>query len=175
MKLPVVDEKGKVIGSETREIIHSRGLLHPEAHMIMRLPNGKFVFQKRSMTKETNPGLLAFAVGGHIEIDETPDQCIIREMAEETGLHETIENLKYLGNCVSASKDVDAKIINNGLKYFYGYDFKGSVDDLQIEENDGAGFEVYSLDEIKNMSPEGREKFTSSLYNPTILAMFEKF
>ena len=36
-------------------------------------------------------------IGGHIEVDENPTDCILREVAEETGMQITTEDLDYHG------------------------------------------------------------------------------
>ncbi len=174
-RLPVINETGEVIGSEERKVIHTQGILHPEVHVLIRLSNGKFVFQKRSMTKDVEPGLLTYAVGGHVEIDETKEEAVIKELREETGIREEIGRLQYLGECLSKTGDPYGKTINYCLKYFYGYDFGGELADLQVEEKDGAGFEAFSLEEIQEMPVLERGKFALSLYNPEILGMFKKF
>jgi isopentenyldiphosphate isomerase len=175
MKIPLINEKGDTIGSEERYIVHRDGLLHPEVFVLIRLPNGKFVFQKRSLTKETHPGKLTFSVSGHIELDQTIEQAAINELKEETGIEEKIENLIYLGKVLFKNVDPNTKTINNALRYFFGYNFKNSISDLKIEPEDGAGFEEYSIENIKNLSEQDKNKFVTSLFFPPVLEMFQKF
>lgn len=175
MKIPLINEKGDIIGSEERPIVHRDGLLHPEVFVLIRLPDGKFVFQKRSLTKETHPGKLTFSVSGHVELDQTIEQAAINELREETGIEESIDNLAYLGKVLFRNEDPKTKTINNALRYFFGYNFTGSISDLKIEPEDGAGFEEYSLEDIKNLSESEKDKFVTSLFFPPVLEMFEKF
>ncbi len=175
MKIPVINEDGEVIGYEERTIVHEKGMLHPEVFVLIKLPNGKFVFQKRSLTKDTCPGLLTFSVSGHIEIGETPLQAGIKELEEETGIIEKPENLIYLGKVLFRNEDSSTKTINNALRYFFGYNFTGSILDLRIEPEDGAGFEEHSIEYIKNITVEERKRFVGSIFIEPVLAMFNKF
>jgi len=175
MKIPLINESGEVIGSEERSIVHKEGLLHPEVFVLLRLPNGKFVFQKRSITKDTNPGMMTFSVSGHIEIGETPIEGAIKELKEEAGIIEKPQNLIYLGKVLLSQADPKMKTVNNSLRYFFGYNFTGQISDLIIEPEDGAGFEAHSIEEIKNLNEEERKRFVKSLFVDEILEMFNKF
>lgn len=52
---------------------------------LLQLPDGKFVFQRRTNDAPVNAGLLGF-FGGHIEDGETSDEAVRRELSEETSL-----------------------------------------------------------------------------------------
>jgi 8-oxo-dGTP pyrophosphatase MutT (NUDIX family) len=175
MKLPIVSEDGDIIGTEERDVIHEKGILHPTVHVLIKRPNGKFVFQRRSDTKDVNPSLLTYSVGGHVELNQTPQEAVLVELEEETGIKERIENLTYLGTCIFKGHDERTKNIVHDFKYFYGYNFSGGLNDLKIEDEDGAGFEEFSLKEIKETPVSERLKFVKGIYDENILRMFEKF
>lgn len=80
MKIPIVNEQDEVIGEEERSIIHQKGLLHREAHVIFITPDKKIIFQKRGLNKETYPGLLDWTVGGHVDsANDSYEQTAERE------------------------------------------------------------------------------------------------
>lgn len=51
---------------------------------------------KRTTATELGPGLWGFPAG-HIEADETPDECAIRELQEEIGTDHSIELVNKIG------------------------------------------------------------------------------
>ena len=83
--LDIVDEMDLVIGSATRGEVHSSGLLHRSAHLLVFDGNGMVMLQKRSMVKDTFPGTWDSSVSGHVDSGEEYDDCIIRETMEEIG------------------------------------------------------------------------------------------
>ncbi len=163
-----------MIGAEERALVHKNGLLHPEVFVLIKLLNGKFVFQKRSLSKDTYPGLFTFSVSGHVDLGKTKEEAAICELQEETGINEKIENLKYLGNIILSTTDSKTNTINNSLRYYFGYVFNGKLSDLHIEEEDGAGFAEYSLEELQDMNDEDRSKFVPAIFHPEIVSFFRQ-
>lgn len=84
---PLVDGSGNVIGKATRSECHNGSmLLHPVVHLHIFNDKGELFLQKRSSKKEIFPDLWDSAVGGHIDLGETPLQAVVREAREELGL-----------------------------------------------------------------------------------------
>jgi len=54
------------------------------------------VLQRRSRTKDSHPGLVDVAVGGHVGAGETPAEAM-REAREEIGLELTIDDVTFIG------------------------------------------------------------------------------
>jgi len=84
---PLVDDQGAVIGKATRTECHSGSfLLHPVVHLHLFNTKGELYLQKRSMTKDIQPGKWDTAVGGHIDYGETVEEALYREVREEIGI-----------------------------------------------------------------------------------------
>lgn len=85
--LPLVDEEGNVTGSATRGECHSGSkLLHPVVHLHVYDPDGRLYLQRRPDWKDIQPGKWDTAVGGHIDLGETVEEALVREVREELGL-----------------------------------------------------------------------------------------
>lgn len=86
--LPIVDEEGRTIGSALREECHDGKSmkLHPVVHLHIFRPDGSIMLQKRSQTKQIQPGKWDTCVGGHISFGETPEEALCREASEEVGV-----------------------------------------------------------------------------------------
>ena len=93
----IVDEHDKVIGTAPRSHCHGDpSLIHRTAHVVVLHPDGqRILLQKRSITKDIQPGKWDTAVGGHLAHGETYEDGARREMSEELGLPRDLP-LKFL-------------------------------------------------------------------------------
>lgn len=91
---PLVNEAGETIGKATRKECHSGSkLLHPVVHLHIFNNTGDLYLQKRSMTKDIQPGKWDTAVGGHVDLGETVEEALRREVREELGITDFIPQL----------------------------------------------------------------------------------
>lgn len=82
----VVNERDEVIGRETRREVHRIGLKHRAVHVFVFNARGEVFLQKRSITKDTHPGVWDSSASGHLDCGEDYDACVMRELREEIGL-----------------------------------------------------------------------------------------
>ena len=83
----VVNERDEVVGRETRRDVHRTGLKHRAIHVFVFNARGEIFLQKRSMTKDSSPGLWDSSASGHLDSGEDYDACAVRELREEIGLN----------------------------------------------------------------------------------------
>lgn len=137
---PVVDELGNVIGRATRGQCHSGSkILHPVVHLHVRDSAGRLYLQKRSMSKDIQPGKWDTAVGGHIDYGEDVMTALRREAREELGLTE-FEPVKLFSYVFES--DVERELVNS---------FTAVVDESQIsvdpvEIDEGRFWELTEID-----------------------------
>jgi isopentenyldiphosphate isomerase len=80
----LVDRNGIATGQATRQQCHGNPrLIHLVVHLHVFDPSGRLFLQKRSQTKDTNPGLWDTSVGGHVTAGEAVEHAVIREAREE--------------------------------------------------------------------------------------------
>lgn len=125
--LEIVDENDNVIGIASRREIHEKGLLHREVHVLFITPTGDLIFQKRSMTKDTNPGCLTVAVGGHVGVGDSYALTAQRETKEETGLDIQLSDLIPIEKKLIHTFNRDTSIPHNSYRMVYGHIFDGGV------------------------------------------------
>jgi isopentenyl-diphosphate delta-isomerase type 1 len=82
----VVNERDEVIGQKPRREVHQQGLMHRAIHVLVFNSRGQLFLQKRSLTKDRQPGLWDSSASGHVDTGEDYDACAVRELSEELGL-----------------------------------------------------------------------------------------
>ena len=82
----VVNERDEVIGQQSRGEVHRLGLMHRAVHVLVFNAARQIFLQKRSLTKDRQPGLWDSSASGHVDAGEDYDACAVRELGEEIGL-----------------------------------------------------------------------------------------
>lgn len=145
---PVVDENGDTVGSATRGECHSGSmLLHPVVHLHILTDNKELFLQKRSLTKDIQPGKWDTAVGGHVDYGETVEDALKREAFEELGLR--IENPEKIERYIFQSM-VERELVNVYIIRVDKLNFKVNIDPVEIDEG-----RFWSFDEIESNIGKG--------------------
>ncbi len=94
----VVDRNDKIIDYKSRRECHSnKKLIHRAIHILITNNKSELLMQKRSKSKDMQPGFYTVSVGGHVVKGETYRSTARRELTEELGIKIPFkEILKYL-------------------------------------------------------------------------------
>ncbi len=103
----IVNDHDEVIGRQTRHEVHRLGLKHRAVHVLLFNSRGDVFLQKRSMTKDRQPGLWDSSASGHVDAGEDYNACAVRELDEELGLRASRppERLFKLGACAETDQE----------------------------------------------------------------------
>ncbi len=83
----LVSDDDQVVGQVQRSECHGNpNLIHRAVHVLLMNDQRQLLLQKRSQTKEIQPGKWDTSVGGHLSPGETYRQAAVREMFEELGV-----------------------------------------------------------------------------------------
>ncbi len=96
----VCDEEGRPLGrSRPRALVHRDGDWHRSVHVWVLLTGQavpSVVLQRRSLTKDSHPGMVDVSVAGHLRAGEAP-VAALREAEEEIGLALAAPDVVRLG------------------------------------------------------------------------------
>ncbi|MBQ7824409.1 MAG: NUDIX domain-containing protein [Bacteroidaceae bacterium] len=115
---PIVNDKGEVIGKETRTFCHSGAKpLHPVIHLHILNQAGELYLQKRAVNKDIQPGKWDTAVGGHIRYGESVTEALNREAKEELGIS-CFSARKVL--CYIFESAIEKELVNTHITTYNG-------------------------------------------------------
>jgi isopentenyldiphosphate isomerase len=152
-EFPIVDEEGNITGSITRGHAHDGSkILHPVVHLHVFNSHGDLYLQKRPEWKDIQPGKWDTATGGHVDLGESIEIALKREVGEELGITDFVP--ESLGHYVFESKREKELVYVH--KTIYDGDVKPSKEEL-----DGGRF--WSKEEI--LDNMGKGVFTPNFEN----------
>ena len=145
---PVVDEEGNIVGAASRGECHNGSrLLHPVVHLHLFNSKGELYLQRRPLWKDIQPGKWDTAVGGHVDLGESVEMALRREVREELGVTDfTPETVIHY--VFDSARERELVFVHRTV-------YDGPV--TPSEELDGGRF--WSLDEI-------RQQLGSGLFTP---------
>ena len=92
----------------------------------------EWLFIRKTRKSDNNEGKY-LGIGGHIEEGESPDDCIVREIYEETGLTaDDITDLRYMGRIDFSSNEYGDEEMN-----VYLADIKKGIDPTSYKCDEG--------------------------------------
>ena len=163
--LDIVDETGRPTGKTvSREIAHRDGVRHRTAHVWVVRKSGKgfdVLLQKRSMEKESFPGLYDTSSAGHIPAGEEPLPSALRELSEELGIDAKPEELEYAGTFhIQYEKMFHGRLFrDNEVTTVFVCTRPVEIGDLTLQPSEVDEARWFDLDEVWDEIRRSRERF----------------
>jgi len=155
----IINNNGKIIGRAKRSECHgNNSLAHRVVHVLVFNSNDELFLQKRSKNKFIQPGKWDTSVGGHLELGETFEEAVYREMKEELGIEEGIK-LKHIYD-YWLRNEIETEFVRT---YMCIYDGNIKIDTNEIEKG-----RFWSLSEIES-------KLGSGIFTPNFEQEYEKY
>ena len=191
--LQVYDLNSNLIGLEERKVYEKR--IEEEyrntskitskvksIRLVLMASNGRMFLQKRSITKNSNPGMIDKSIGGHVSADHSFHLTVIKECAEELGFPAAVltedeftsalgstdlstigifREVDYLKSYKSKRVRSDGSFIEQPYmtQIFFGY-YDGAI---KFVDGESSGILTYSLEELEDEIASSPQNFTDDL------------
>lgn len=153
---PLVDEQGNITGAATRGECHDGSKkLHPVVHLHVFNSKGELYLQKRPLWKDIQPGKWDTSVGGHVDLGESVEMALRREVNEELGITDFVPE-RLMQYVFESAREKELVFVH---KTVYDGDIHPS------DELDGGRF--WSINEI-------RENLGKGVFTPNFEGEIEK-
>lgn len=152
--ITIVDQEDVPVGSKERADLLPTDIYRVSA-LWMRDTRGHILMAQRALTKKKDPGVWGPAVAGTIEEGETYASNIVKEIAEEIGLHVKLEELTP-GPHMRIRKP-------SGEGYFLQWfmlERDVPIEDIHIAPDEVAQAQWFTKDELHALFVEHPEQFT---------------
>lgn len=151
----LVNYKDEKVGSTSKELAHTKGLLHRAFSIYIMDKNNNILLQKRNINKYHSGGLWSNTCCSH-----PISKCNLADFASERLYQEfgVIARLNEIGQFIYRSK------FDNGLiEYEYDHVFLGYVTSTNVcpDFNEINDFSWYSIEDIENLLVTKPELFTA--------------
>ena len=142
----LIDENGNKIGkTHIRGEKIPKGLYHLGADIWIINSKGEILIQKRSLLKESNPGMWAMT-GGSALAGENSLEAIKREALEELGITVREENLKLVNTVKGTRCIVDIYILKQD----------SLIEDIKMQKEEVSDVKWATYGEIENLVANGK-------------------
>ena len=147
-QIALVDLDDKIIGYETKEEVHHRGLLH-RAFSVFIVKDGKMLIQMRNPDKYHSGGLWSNTCCSHQRLES-----VHRRMLEEMGFDCDLKELFSFVYRTAFRTDL--------IEYEYDHVFAGSYDgDISLNTEEASEIRWISFADLKDELLHTPEKFSS--------------
>jgi isopentenyl-diphosphate delta-isomerase type 1 len=155
----ILDKDGHLTGqTKLRSEVHRDGDWHRSIDIWVMNSKGELLIQKRSLQKESYPGLWEVSCSGHVGAGENPLESAVRELAEELGVEVSPSQLQFLFEDKEENTTNGGTFINKEFKEIYLLNLDLPIENyhLQSEEVDEVKYVPHKEleEQIKNNPAE---------------------
>jgi isopentenyldiphosphate isomerase len=147
-----VDENNEPVEPKLRSVVHSTGAWHRKTDIWVYNSKGSLLCHKRSLLKDSSPGLWDTTFGGHVLAGEDTLDNAVAELKEESSISANKADLEYL----ILTRD-NRNGLNRQFRYNYIYRWEGKAEDLELEADEveqAIWFNIEELCKLRENEPD---------------------
>jgi isopentenyl-diphosphate Delta-isomerase len=138
---------------------HHCGLWHRTVHVWIVNGTGMLLFQKRSLSKESFPGLWDVSAAGHVSAGEPLVAAARREVFQELGVRVADAELGFLFTTKTSSVQREGTFVDNEFNHVYAVRRDVSIGELTLQESEVADAQYVPCGELRRLAESGDPAF----------------
>lgn len=154
-RITIVDKEDSVLGSEERDVVREKGLIHRIVRIFVVNDKGEILLHRRNNRLKDNPGKWDQSAGGHVDGGEDYLSAAKRETAEELGIK--IDNFICLGKFY-----IERPIPGGTVRRFQTVFKCKWNDDVEFDESEISEVHWFTVKEIDDWLAKSPEDFTKN-------------
>ncbi len=148
--IDIVDEHGIPTGVQhMKSYAHKKGLPHASVHVWLLNHNDELLFQRRSLNKNTFPGLWDVSAAGHIGASEDPKKAALREVNEEIGIQLSAKDLIRVGLWHERHSHSNG-VIDDEIHIIYVAKKAIDLEDVNLQEEEVMAVRLLPIEAFRN-------------------------
>ena len=158
--LDIWDADGQPTGKKClKDEAHQKGWFHPTVHIWFYTNTPSLLLQKRSLNKQTFPGLWDVSVAGHVIAGESIIDGALREIKEEIGLDIKEIHLMLLDVRKNINR-FENGIIDCEFQHVFLAKLDTAVSNLKIQEVEVDAVRLFSFEELQKCRLQNHPKYS---------------
>lgn len=138
---------------------HQKGLFHPTVHIWFYSSGPSLLLQKRSLNKQTFPGLWDVSVAGHVSAGESIIEGALREIKEEIGLDLQKVDLNPIDIRKNTNR-FDNGVTDCEFQHVFLAKLDTDVSNIKIQEAEVDAVRLFSFEELQQCILKKQPDFT---------------
>ena len=151
--IDIFDENNNPTGEVKEKVqAHEDGNFHRTAHVWIMNDKKELLLQKRSATKKSHPNCWDISGAGHIKVEESVIDGVIRELKEELGVEVKEEDLQYIATIKSTKNPK-----NMEFQYVYLLNCNKEIKEYIFEDKEVSEVKYVFYKDLEKMVEEKAE------------------
>ena len=143
------DPDGQPTGKSClKDEAHQKGWFHPTVHVWFYTTSPSLLLQKRSLSKQTFPGLWDVSVAGHVSYKEPILEGALREVKEEIGLDIQAQDLHPIDIRENINR-FENGVTDCEFQHVFLVKLETDVSQLRLQETEVDDIRLFSFEELK--------------------------
>lgn len=146
---------------ELYDAVHKKGFWHKTVHVWVMNSKDELLVQQRSPKKVTSPNKWDISIAGHVSAGQMPEEAILREANEETGMDFSSSQPKYLFSVKTQGIHRNGAYINNECQNVYLLKKDLDLNSLSFDPDEVSGFKYIAWQDLKKKIEAEDDSFAS--------------